>query len=793
MKPDGNGVKFGRTYSHSYSLFLPLQDTTGDMGATDLCPGTHLCASEDLWDVCEANRIGLHDIRPKYTGGGRSSSSRSRSKNQSSVDDDKNREDEDEYEYKGDGEEGIWRAGDGALFNQQVWHRGTAHVDDDGHDRVIFIVSFLSRPVADDPRQLARGTYFHQKWLNWGSTWQDMTDAASSLKRPWNILRCLHLWKSSDRQWGYDLFTATTLRIANAQQGGEPSDLEIFIDNVMTPIHYPERLQGTIDYESDEAWQIYLRETISNTYGSLKKVNYVGHIGFVLFWLVVTSISYLYNRLSKQRTQEQQQQQQHHQEQQQHPIFLTVFKNGARRLAWTHGSVIFLGLYTWYTVKNSKWATDIDSGKTLMRPFPVAEFIDNDPGVQGGLTTLPRRSDVLIGTRFDTKSIGAYRKWLDYHPGNRIFDEFVDSYGGKFYHSLLYNNVNSNINNSSLPLSSSSSSSLLPVSLTEQLSATALHMIQEQHSGRFLMQDYRTGDWKILDSDEVKTYVRTRLFIGGDGTVWAALKEETNMLLDQYRFGLKRKTRSMSWNSQLFLADLSKYLFAPAASFPSQKETMTITAEKTTMMATTARILSSSSRLSSTFHPQFNLPQMKSIHSTPAISLDENGVRSFLLGKSLTPLHVGKEIYCMAWKEKDSGDDDDYDGGEGDDEDEDEGEDEGAFALYPGIVTGISTEEDVGYDIAFYDDGVQSLGVIDYSNVPRDLLMVREPTTEGSRVEVQDIDEGYFTGIILLVLADGTVDVKYDKDGRVVTNIPITRYKMMESLSFLRNNEFQLL
>jgi hypothetical protein len=758
VKPDGNGVKFGRTYSHSYSLFLPLQDTTGDMGATDLCPGTHFCASDDLWDVCEANRIGLHNIRPKYTGG--SSSSSSSSRNQSSVDDDKNREDE--YEYKGDGEEGIWRAGDGALFNQQVWHRGTAHVDDDGPDRVMFIVSFLRRPVADDPRQLARGTYFHQKWLNWGSTWQDMTDAASSLKRPWNILRCLHLWKSSDRQWGYDLFTATTLRIANAQQGGEPSDLKIFIDNVMTPLHFPERLQGTIDYESDEAWQIYLRETIRNTHGSLRTVNYVGHIFFALFWLIVTSISYFYNRLKKQLSQEQQQQQHHHQ--QQHPIFHTVFKNGARRLAWTHGSVIVLGLYTWYKVKNSKWATDIDSGRTLMRPFPVAEFIDNDPGVQGGLTTLPRRSDVLIGTRFDTKSIGAYRKWLDYHPGNRIFDEFVDSYGGKFYHSLLHNNENSNINNSSLP--SSSSSSLLPVSLTEQLSATALHMIEKQHSGRFLMQDYRTGDWKILNSDEVKTYVRTRLFIGGDDTVWAALKEETDILLDQYRFGLKRKTRSMSWNSQLFLADLSKYLFAPAASFPSQKETMTITAEKKTMMATTARILPSSSHLSSTFHPQFNLPKMKSIHSTPTISLDENGIRTFLLGKSLTPLHAGKEIYCMVWKE-DNNEDDDYEGGEG------------TFAPYPGIVIGISTEEDVGYDIAFYDDGVQSLDMIDHFNVPRDFLMIREPTTEGSRVEVHDIDEGYFTGIVSLVLADGSVDVKYGEDGRVVTNIPITRYKIM--------------
>lgn len=38
VKPDGNGVMFGRTYSHSYSLFMPLQDTTGEMGATDLCP-----------------------------------------------------------------------------------------------------------------------------------------------------------------------------------------------------------------------------------------------------------------------------------------------------------------------------------------------------------------------------------------------------------------------------------------------------------------------------------------------------------------------------------------------------------------------------------------------------------------------------------------------------------------------------------------------------------------------------------------------------------------------------------
>ena len=75
VKADGNAMRFGQTYSHSYSLFIPLQDTTGAMGATDLCPGTHYCGDE-LHDICEASTVGLHDIM----GGG------------------------------------VWRAGDGVLF-----------------------------------------------------------------------------------------------------------------------------------------------------------------------------------------------------------------------------------------------------------------------------------------------------------------------------------------------------------------------------------------------------------------------------------------------------------------------------------------------------------------------------------------------------------------------------------------------------------------------------------------------------------------------------------------------------
>jgi hypothetical protein len=130
VKSDGNALMYGRTYSHSYSLFIPLQNTTRSMGPTDLCAGTHYCTDDDLSNLCDVYKIGLHEIRPKETH-----------------------------------RQQFWKSGDGVLFNQQVWHRGAEHDDRNSGERVVFIVSFLARPT--DPRQLSRGTYFHQKWLNW--------------------------------------------------------------------------------------------------------------------------------------------------------------------------------------------------------------------------------------------------------------------------------------------------------------------------------------------------------------------------------------------------------------------------------------------------------------------------------------------------------------------------------------------------------------------------------------------------------------------------------------------------
>jgi len=715
VKPDGNGVMFGRTYSHSYSLFLPLQDTVGSMGPTDLCPGTHMCADEDLWDMCEANKIGLHEIR------------RARPRHEYDPGE------KGTLEYLEDvSKEGTWRAGDGALLNQQVWHKGGEHSDENKADRVVFIVSFLKSPRADDPRQLARGTYFHQKWLNWGSTWQDMADAAYSLKRPWNILRCLHLYKPRDRSWGYDLFTATTLRVANGQMGGQPEDLENLIENVMVPLNYPEWLQGTADYESDDAWQIYLWETIRKTHSFLLDVNAFGLIGYALFVGIAATLAYVYHEVLRKQTHDQKTQ-----------FFVPVLKTSVRRLCLSHGSIIALGWYFWnVTIRSSQWAIDIDSGTTLMRPFPQDPiFRDEDPGVQGGKTTLPKRADVLIGTRFHTKAIGAYHTWLDYHPGNRVLNHFVDSYGGngKFYHSLLGGKRENY------------TASLLPATLTNQLALSAFDMIQKRHGGRFVMQDYRSGYWKILSDAECMEYIHSRLYIGSENTLLGAVKEEVDLMLNRYRFGVQRKTLSMAWNSQLFVADLSKKLFVPESRKDTKKRS------KDTMVRDGSLSLSLLPSLS--FFSRFNyrLPEWKSVPTSATNSLDESGVRRFLMGSSRPSLFLGMDIILNS--------------------------DDGPIGA---TVTGISrkTTHDgrARYQLAFNGEDIPEIGVVGLTQIKRESIVPREPVSEGSRVLVRlDEEEGEesYEGTVLLVLADGSVDVLFDEDGEIGRNIPYVQYDLL--------------
>jgi ectoine hydroxylase-related dioxygenase (phytanoyl-CoA dioxygenase family) len=113
-------AKFARSFAPSYTLFIPLQDTTYEMGATHICPGSHICGT-GAEGPCNKYNIAMSGGRARQKRGGRSKMG---STDTSST----------------------WQAGWGALMNSQAIHRGMAHTDRNAMERVVICVTFVPRP-----------------------------------------------------------------------------------------------------------------------------------------------------------------------------------------------------------------------------------------------------------------------------------------------------------------------------------------------------------------------------------------------------------------------------------------------------------------------------------------------------------------------------------------------------------------------------------------------------------------------------------------------------------------------
>jgi hypothetical protein len=433
VKADGNALKFARTYAHSYSLFIALQDTTEAMGPTTMCPGTHYCANW-VHDMCDANGFPLTRACP----------------------------------------DNIWSSGDGVLLNQQVWHRGGQHHDNKAQERVVFIVSFIGRP--DATRQLARGTYFHQKWLSWGHTMRDLMDADRSMAKPFSILRALSLWKPKSRNWGYDFITAAVMRMANVQMGMTAEELPVFQEVVVEKmLHIPRSLQGPItdDEEDPQAWPSYL-------HGTLRKMTvfFAGVNGafMLLYSLVILILS------AKDRS-------------------TTPIKTASYRMLFTHGIPILLSYQLMHSMATSEYWRKAQAGQIMRPPFGAhLESIEDDT-VPSGPTTLPTRLDILVGTRFDSMILGAYDRWLDYHPGN-----------AEFIVNLQH-------------------CSRMPISLEKQ----CIDNIFTTKKGRVLEQDWTDGDWHIMSPVDSRRHVEVEI-AKARNSIFARFTKSIALLVAYNRF-----------------------------------------------------------------------------------------------------------------------------------------------------------------------------------------------------------------------------------------------------------------
>ena len=458
--PKGSSFKYARNFVPSYTLFIALQDTTHDMGATDVCPGTHVC-NDGARDLCESMAFRL-------SGGSK------KSRKSSSV----------------------WRKGYGALLNQNTIHRGPAHTDRFGGDRVLFILTFAPRPRPFETRLLGYGGSYSIRWDHWGHTLEDFGRArVGHMREPYQTLRSLGLYKPNEeqQQWGWDFPTQASMRIANEDNGYNRDDLEEFCNNGGFAF-LPSFLQGLALVESDPeaGWIDFLATTLDLCVRFLLQVN-VYTMALYLGILVVGQLVHvvLHRRVAT----------------------FWGFSSTLVRLVWTHGSTVLVGYLLWNRIESTAWAKNIRTHR-LYQSLPSRDVLEQEQeqrlAPQPVPSTLPFDSDILVDTRYHSLYLASYTnivRWT--HPGNR------------HYHDVV------------LPSASFHYLDLTP-SLQRQLVAAVAQHVRLQYFGRFLTQTPLAQWVELADPlprlhHDLAQNDASRPIVGALMDVWDHLRVETRV------------------------------------------------------------------------------------------------------------------------------------------------------------------------------------------------------------------------------------------------------------------------
>jgi hypothetical protein len=253
--PSGSAVKYGRKYIPSYSLFIPLQNVTAEMGATGICPGTHMCSETDFCAKTGFQTSGVNNN---------------------------------------------WPLGYGALINQQTTHRGSAHRDPNGPHRVVFILTFAPRPLTFTPyhvetRLIGSGGSYSLHWSQWGHTVSDYQQPLERMKQPFRTLRSMSIYNlQGDSHWGWDYITVSSGRIANEDTGFLTGDLNNFLSQGGFP-WLPKYVQGNSTITDDDTsygWVEFLQETVAKCKIAISQL-YAGvvavYVGLMLLFASVCS------------------------------------------------------------------------------------------------------------------------------------------------------------------------------------------------------------------------------------------------------------------------------------------------------------------------------------------------------------------------------------------------------------------------------------------------------------------------------------------------------------------------
>ena len=474
--PTASAIRYARTFGPSYSVFVQLQNTTKAMGATDACPGTHYCSAPGVENVCE------------------------------------------QYGFQMVGDDGYWHAGDALLMNMNSYHRGKAHTDPYGQDRVMLILTFTTRPRSRaESRQLSQGITFSLRWDEWGHTLEDMAQAGRIMQKPWTLLRALGLFKLPGTEWGIDYITSGSMRMANEDNGFREDEFEEFMER--GGIWWiPGFLQGQVS--DDDSWLEYYLDTGKRC---LEFVQYrLLPISLGSYLLLGATLGLLSTSVRA-------------------PV---AFGKSLRRLL-VLGSLAYCFYHlAIYRIDSTDWAKDIRHKKRHWGVFKNqrAFGITNQ-----GPSTLPHRRDVLIENRYGSAFLAMYEDFIDGHPGNRLFQHYVAASADQFGRN--------------------------PKAL-KSASAVAVFQSISDHQGRFLYQG-PTGAWEWLNDVKALEYVH-RYLASQSHPMKKMLTRAIRHLISGYMYDVHRETKMAQRHAVPYLRQLETRLIGATDALASSSMTQPV-------------------------------------------------------------------------------------------------------------------------------------------------------------------------------------------------------------------------
>ena len=469
--PRGSAFKYARNFVPSYSLFIPLQDITAEMGCTEVCPGSHLCTSDE-YNPCTEQSMFVS------------------------------------------GKTGSWKSGYGALVNQQLYHRGTAHRDPKGPERVLFILTFAGRPRFGKNQVESRligfeGSY-SLKWDQWGHTLSDFANPEKYMTEPWRKLRALGLYKPPGRKWGWDYITVASMRIANADTSYTPDDLETFVENGGYGF-IPSFLKAELKKNDD--WNKYFLNQLGIILKYSKKVNLIVMAWYLGALFLLDIVMRLFRGKRKR----------------------SFLVGALRRLVVTHGLIVLIAYLIARRNRSTQWAENIRHKKAF-RGY-------REPTQSGQKGTLPNEMDVLIDTRYESSYLASYAHIVDVqHPGNAEYHHLIDM------NSVNYFN--------------------LPPSPQQDLAKSIVNEMKSSKQGRILKQSERST-WAVMPDDEAVAQVHVDL-VKASHTVLSFALTQLGYFWNELAAGVFRETALHKKHIPDLFAAIQKKLIGEMPLTPKQ-------------------------------------------------------------------------------------------------------------------------------------------------------------------------------------------------------------------------------